>query len=282
MIFRRRRKKSEVDPEKTGSITDPSVDAKSADDEVAVDAADSDAAQDAEHDDSEHDDSDGESEDEDSDEDDDSEGGTDWDELDDQEWREQGPYDVDELDPTDDPDLRLDLGGVVIRGFDGMELRLQVAEETQQIVSAMMLKGGSALEVSAFAAPRSGGLWTELREEIITAATETGGSVGLVEGPFGTELRRLLPVITPEGQEGYQPSRMWAAQGPRWLLRGVLYGEAAVVDGVDDPAVAELLQAFRDIVVRRGDEAMAPGDLLTLQFPKALVSPEDDEDSDED
>ncbi len=254
MIFRRRTK-AEIDPDERGQRTD---DAVAEPDEADADADGTDATVA----------SDGSEEAD--------EGGADWEALDDQDWREDGPYDVDELDPADDPDLRLDLGGVVIRGFDGMELRLQVAEETQQIVSAMMLKGSSALEVSAFAAPRSGGLWTELREEVIVAATEAGGSVGLVEGPFGTELRRLLPVTTPDGQDGYQPSRMWAAQGPRWLLRGVLYGEAAVVDGVDEPAVAELLSAFRAIIVRRGEEAMAPGDLLPLQFPKALVPPSDE------
>ena len=71
---------------------------------------------------------------------------------------------------------------MILTGVPGSELRLQVAEDTQQIVSAMLIietiveapagtkervqSYSSALELGAYAAPRSGGLWTELREEI--------------------------------------------------------------------------------------------------------------------
>lgn len=189
--------------------------------------------------------------------------------LDTRSWRGAGPWDVTEVDLTIEPlpgRARIDLGSMVITGFGGAELRLQVSEETQQIMSAMLIKGDSALELGAYAAPRSGGLWPELREEIIEAATEAGGSAALVEGPFGVELRRLLPVTAPDGEQGYQPSRMWVVEGPRWLLRGILYGQAALEEGLDPP-VADLLTAFREVVVRRGEEAKAPGDLLSLTIP---------------
>ena len=42
-------------------------------------------------------------------------------------------------------------GSLVLTGFEGLELRLQVSEETKNVVSAMMIKGDSALEVAAFA-----------------------------------------------------------------------------------------------------------------------------------
>jgi hypothetical protein len=196
--------------------------------------------------------------------------------LDAREWRAEGPYDISEVDLDADEvdgEPRIDLGSLILTGFAGAELRLQVAEETSQIISAMLISGSSALELGAYAAPRSGGLWSELREDMIESATEAGGSASLVEGPFGVELRRLLPVTTPEGEEGYQPSRMWVAEGPRWLLRGIVYGQAAVEEGVEPP-VAELLTAFRRVVVRRGDEAMAPGDLLPLSMPANLVADE--------
>ena len=201
------------------------------------------------------------------------EGALDVEELDSRFWREQGPYDIAEVDlddeePEDSP--RIDLGSMILTGFPGAELRLQVSEETQQIVSAMLISGNSALELGAYAAPRSGGLWSELREDMMQTATEAGGSASIVEGPFGVELRRLLPVTTPEGEEGYQPSRMWVAEGPRWLLRGIVYGQAALEEG-EEPPVAELLAAFRKVIVRRGDEAMAPGDLLPLTMPANLV-----------
>lgn len=206
-------------------------------------------------------------------------GAVDLEALDAGEWRDLGPYDIGEVDADalEEPDPaqpRIDLGSIVLTGTDGMELRLQVDEASQQIISAMMLRGDSALEVGAFAAPRSGGLWAEIRDELVDGAIEAGGSANLVPGPFGVELRRVLPIQTPDGQQGYQPSRMWVAEGPRWMLRGIVYGQAALEDGVETP-VAEILEAFRQIVVRRGDQAMAPGDLLPLSLPDKLSVPDE-------
>lgn len=214
-------------------------------------------------------------------------GGLDTVALDETEWRTAGPFEVSELADDDEPvddKPRIDLGSIIISPVPGSELRLQV-NESQDIVSAMLVLpvtapatngaqpevvGSSALELSAYAAPRSGGLWAELRDEISEAAAEVGGSAELAAGPFGVELRRLLPVTTPDGEQGYQPSRMWVAEGPRWLLRGIVYGQAAIESDDDDPAVAAVLEAFRDVVVRRGDEAMAPGDLLPMSMPADL------------
>ena len=193
-------------------------------------------------------------------------------ELDAQEWRDLGPYDIADVD-TDaledelEAQTRIDLGSIVLSPASDTELRLQVDEASQQVVSAMLIRSDSALEVGAFAAPRSGGLWAEIRDELVQGAHDAGGSADLVAGPFGVELRRLLPIRTPDGQEGYQPSRMWVAEGPRWMLRGIIYGQAALQTDLEGP-VAEFLEAFRTIVVRRGDEAMAPGDLLPLSLPE--------------
>jgi hypothetical protein len=215
--------------------------------------------------------------------------------LDATEWRTDGPFDIVELhdqedeEQADDQVPRIDLGSLILTGLPGSELRLQVSEETQQIVSAMLVLQtaepgvvngagatvtSSALELSAYAAPRSGGLWAELRDEISESATAAGGSAALAEGPFGVELRRLIPVTTPEGEQGYQPSRMWVAEGPRWLLRGIVYGQAAIEEDLDAPSVQSVLTAFRSVVVRRGDEAMAPGDLLPLTMPDDLAPAE--------
>jgi hypothetical protein len=196
------------------------------------------------------------------------------DELDSRDWRSAGPWDVTEIDLEEEPpngQPRIDLGSMLVTGFAGAELRLQVSEEAQQVVSVMLIGGDSAIELGAYAAPRSGGFWPELREELIESATEAGGSAAVVEGPFGVELRRLLPVTTPDGEQGYQPSRMWVVEGPRWLLRGILYGQAALEDGADGP-VEPLLTAFRQVVIRRNDQAMAPGELLPLELPQDLTT----------
>lgn len=206
----------------------------------------------------------------------DAESGLDVAALDARDWRGRGPWDIAEVDLDADPPAgrpRIDLGSVIITGFGDAELRLQVAEETETIVSAMLVHGDSALEISAYAAPRSGGLWPELREDLIANTEQAGGSSALAEGPFGVELRRLLPVTAPGGEEGYQPSRMWVVEGPRWLLRGILYGQAALEDGVEEP-VTKFLTAFREVIVRRGEQAMAPGDLLPLTLPAELQTGE--------
>jgi len=202
----------------------------------------------------------------------DAEQAPDWAALDELDWRDDGPWGSSEvdLDSETEGEPRIDLGALIVTGFPGAELRLQVTEETSQITSAMLISGDSALELGAYAAPRSGGLWAEFRDEIIANAAAAGGTASLAEGPFGVELRRLLPVTTPDGEQGYQPSRMWVVEGPRWLLRGILYGQAALTDGVEPP-VAELLTAFQRVIVRRGEHAMAPGDLLPLQLPADAV-----------
>jgi Protein of unknown function (DUF3710) len=217
-------------------------------------------------------------------------------------WRSSGPYDIDEVDSIEgtEESPKIDLGSLILTAVPGSELRLQVAEDTGDIVSAMLVietsvgptvdaepgdgpnqqpqTYSSALELGAYAAPRSGGLWAELRDEISRSATEAGGTASLGEGPFGVELRRLIPVTTPDGEEGYQPSRMWVAEGPRWLLRGIVYGQAAIEDDADSPVVADVLSAFRQVIVRRGDEPMAPGDLLPLTMPTNVVQQGEDAD----
>ena len=133
----------------------------------------------------------------------------------------------------------------------------------------------SALELGAYAASAQRRSVVELREEISAAATAQGGSASLREGPFGVELHRFIPVTTPDGEQGYQPSRMWVAEGPRWLLRGIVYGQAAVEEDLESPVVTDVLRAFRQVVVRRGEEAMAPGDLLPLSMPSAVGAGEE-------
>ena len=124
------------------------------------------------------------------------------DELDGRDWRSAGPYDVSEVDLDEDPPEglpRIDLGSIIVTGFPGAELRLQVDEASQAIVSAMLVLEDSALELGAYAAPRTGGYWPELREDLIAATAEAGGTTQLAEGPFGVELRRIIPVTTPYG-----------------------------------------------------------------------------------
>ena len=119
----------------------------------------------------------------------------------------------------------------------------------------------SALELGAYARPAERRTVGGAARGDRRGATAEGGSASLIEGPFGVELRRLVPVTTPDGEQGYQPSRMWVAEGPRWLLRGIVYGQAAVEEDPDSPVVARRavrIPERRRPPRRRGDGARRP------------------------
>ena len=67
--------------------------------------------------------------------------------------------------------------------------------------------------------------------EMIAATQKAGGKVSLVRavrhrGPAN-------PMKDPKGSRVFHVSRTWFAEGPRWLLRGVLMGEAGQASGID-------------------------------------------------
>ena len=173
---------------------------------------------------------------------------------------EHGPFDVGEVPDRGD---RLDVGALWLPHREGMELRMEVDKNTQVVTGASMQLHGSALQVQVFAAPRTDGIWDEIRAEIDESVTKQGGSVDDLPGPFGRELLARLPVRTAEGRTGHRPARFIGHDGPRWFLRGVLSGRAAV-----DPERARELEAlFADVVVVRGSEPRVPRDLLPLTLP---------------
>lgn len=60
----------------------------------------------------------------------------------------------------------VDLGGVKILPREGLQLRLEVEEGSQRVVAVGLDYAGSSLQVQPFAAPRSSGLWHEIRGQI--------------------------------------------------------------------------------------------------------------------
>ena len=170
--------------------------------------------------------------------------------------RPTGPWDLE--DAKDDGIDRLDLGGLHVPVPDGIELRVEVQDDIPVAVS--LVDGSSLLQIHAFAAPKSSGLWDDVRTEIAQSLKGSGGSGEDTDGPFGTELRARLPV---EGGQS-QPARFIGVDGPRWFLRGLLTGAAST-----DPVQARRLEdAFRQVAVNRGGEAMAPRDMIPLHLPR--------------
>lgn len=174
---------------------------------------------------------------------------------------EAGPYDVDEVD-LEEREL-IDMGSILLPPPQDMELRLQVEEKTRQVVSVLLVGDDGALELRAFAASRGGGAWEELRPRIVAETARVGGRTAEQEGTFGSELLCLVPVKGPDGETATQASRISGHEGPTWLLRANLMGNAAV-----QPEVAARWEAVvRGVVVRRGPGPMAPGSPLPLTLP---------------
>lgn len=187
--------------------------------------------------------------------------------------RPQGPWDIDDAEVNEDDPQVVDLGGLLVRGRPGLEMRLQVDERDGSVVAVLLVSEEGAVELRAFAAPRNESIWDEVRREIGAEATRRGGTATEGQGEFGPELRLAVPVQTPEGQHTTQVSRVVGVSAPRWLLRGTFLGRPAQEP---DPQGA-LESAFRDVVVRRGEGPMAPRSAIPLQMPEGADQVPQDE-----
>lgn len=169
----------------------------------------------------------------------------------------RGPYDVSEA-----PDApRLDLGSLQIPAVPDVEVRVQ-ADPQGVIQQVVLVHGANALQLGVFAAPRSEGIWDEVREEIRQSLFNDGAAAQEVEGEYGTELRAR--VRTPEGVTDL---RFVGIDGPRWMVRGVYQGDAAT-----DPAAAGPLAVCLDgLVVDRGQEAKPVREPLPLRLPREVA-----------
>ncbi|MFF2369502.1 DUF3710 domain-containing protein [Agromyces sp. NPDC058110] len=172
-----------------------------------------------------------------------------------------GPFDESEANPVRP---YVDLGGLKVLPREGLHVRLEVEEGTKRVVAIGLDYANSTLQVQPFAAPRNSGLWHEIREQIADQIARQGGTTTVREGAFGPEVLAQIPVAAAEGQTGHQRlARFIGVDGPRWFLRGVIAGEAAV----DPTAAAKVEDLFRSIVVVRGSTPMPPRDLIPLRMP---------------
>ncbi len=163
--------------------------------------------------------------------------------------------------PADEPGY-VDLGPLRIRGRVGFQLQVP-QDDGGGAGSVVLVTEEAGLELRAFAAPRSGGLWDEVRQELVAEVQRLDGQVEEVDGPYGPELRVQIPVTLPDGQDGFQPSRIVAVEGPRWMLRATFLGSAALEP--DDDGLLE--QAFREVVVVRGDDPRPVREPLLIELP---------------
>lgn len=186
--------------------------------------------------------------------------------------RAHGPWDSHALPEDQEDTTRLDLGSLRIPAVDGMQLRMEQGRDG--VVTAVVLAlGGSALELRVFAAPKSSGIWEELRSDI---ARELGGAKARyeeTEGEHGTEILAHIPMRAPDGTTSTGAVRFIGIDGPRWFLRGVLQGPAAA----NQDTAATLREVLRGVVVVRDKQARPPREVLPLHAPGAAPAPEAEE-----
>ncbi|NYD65851.1 DUF3710 domain-containing protein [Agromyces atrinae] len=192
------------------------------------------------------------------------------------EYPKSAPEDRETAGPLDDSEANpvrpyVDLGGVKVLPREGLHLRLEVEEGSKRVVAVGLDYANSTLQVQPFAAPRSSGLWHEIRDQIAEQISRQGGTTTVREGAFGPELLAQIPVASTDGSAGHMRlARFIGVDGPRWFLRGVIAGAAAV-----EPSAAEKIEdLFRSIVVVRGSTPMPPRDLIPLRMPAAAGSAE--------
>ncbi|MFN2540247.1 MAG: DUF3710 domain-containing protein [Mycobacteriales bacterium] len=176
----------------------------------------------------------------------------------------QGPWNLQDAPPTD-PE-RLDLGSLHVPVLPDIDVRLEVSPEGE-VVAATLVHRESTLQLNVFAAPRRDGIWADVRGEIRDALNSGGGQASEADGAFGTELRAAVPTEAPGEGVVLAPARFLGVDGPRWFLRGLVTGPAAE----DDEQLAPLLEAFRQVAVDRGSEAMVVREPLPLRLPSDAV-----------
>ena len=168
---------------------------------------------------------------------------------------ERGPYDV---SAAPSGVQRLDLGSLQIPAVPGVEVRVQASPDGV-IQQVLLVHGSNALQVGVFAAPRSEGIWDEVRQQIRQSVTNDGGTAHETEGEYGVELRARV-----KGPEGPTDIRFVGIDGPRWMVRGAYYGPAAT----DPSAAGPLAECLAGLVVDRGKEAKPVGEPLPLRLPR--------------
>ena len=172
-----------------------------------------------------------------------------------------GPFDATQV-PTKEGFV--DLGAIRLPGIQGLVMSMEMDQASGDVTAVRIHLGDSQLQLQAFAAPRSSGIWDEIRHEIAEGLEGQGGSSQEEDGPFGTELLVRMPGRGPDGRSVTTAMRFVGVDRSRWFLRGVISGPAAI----DGEGAKPFIDLMRVTVIDRGDEPMAPRELLPLRLPQ--------------
>jgi hypothetical protein len=157
---------------------------------------------------------------------------------------------------------RLDLGSMQIPAVEGVEVRVQAGPEGN-VEHVVLVSGTGAVEFGVFAAPRSEGIWDEVRVEMLQEMKSGGLAVREEHGRYGTELVAQLP--DPQGQ--LVDVRYVGVDGPRWFVRATFQGPVAA-----DASLAPVLwECLEGLVVVRDDEPRPVREPLPVRLPPEMA-----------
>ncbi|HTF47727.1 MAG TPA: DUF3710 domain-containing protein [Pseudonocardia sp.] len=171
-----------------------------------------------------------------------------------------GPYDA--ADPRAPAGgSALDLGALRIRLPPGAALQQEPADGGARRSVRLVVPTG-VLSLSVLAAPRSGGLWPRIAEELVAKQGGLGARVHRYPGEWGQEIQASLDA---------EHSWFIGVDGPRWMLYGVATG---TVESAGDLG-AVLREVIRSATVNRGSQALPVKAALALSSPSSRPRPRD-------
>ncbi|ASR35469.1 hypothetical protein BAY61_11185 [Prauserella marina] len=167
-----------------------------------------------------------------------------------------GPFD--DGDAPEDGRPRMDLGSVRVPVPDGSQVQVEMDQQTNNVRAVHVVTPHGQVTISAYAAPRSGGLWKDVSNELTEQLRSDGAKVSAGRGEWGIELSAIV---------GEVALRFVGVDGPRWMLRGVIAGPQS--QAAHAPQM--LNDIVRDTIVVRGDAPMPPRTPLPIKLPDAVA-----------
>lgn len=158
----------------------------------------------------------------------------------------------------------LDLGALKVPRLEGLEISLNIDQDTMRGISAALVYGASMADVQVFARAKDELLWPGTRDGLVSGLSEQGVSCDVLMGRFGSEVQCTMPATDFDGNNIMQSVRFIGIDGDRWFLRIAISGSATV----DETQIAAFDQLIAGLVVVRGDDAMSPGEPLEFTVPQ--------------
>ncbi|MDO5729909.1 MAG: DUF3710 domain-containing protein [Actinomycetaceae bacterium] len=174
----------------------------------------------------------------------------------------KGPWDASERDTSNG---YVDYGSLRVPTKARVVLQPLQLPGHSAVQSLRAVAGTSAVIFTVIADRKSGGIRQEIIEMSETQFAEQGVKYDWAEGPWGSEL-----IIYPE-DKGVTPTRLAFVEGPRWVLRIQIIGQATI----DDSAREIINSVVDDVVVFRDDSPRPAGNIIPLVIPDATAQLEE-------